>query len=111
MQQWQATGNEDQGDMDSDVMDAACHKCKKGDKAEKMLLCDRCDRGWHLFCLNPPLSKIPQGEWNCPKCMAKDAKRLLSSDPKGWMNEACALAADEVLARRRALVFLASCCR
>jgi hypothetical protein len=26
---------------------------------DKMLLCDLCDKGWHLFCLNPPLQVIP----------------------------------------------------
>jgi hypothetical protein len=28
----------------------------------KLMFCDRCDRGWHLYCLNPPLAKPPRGE-------------------------------------------------
>ena len=33
-----------------------------------MLLCDKCDTGYHTFCLKPPLKRIPEGEWYCPKC-------------------------------------------
>lgn len=107
MKQRQATANEDQSELESDILEATCHKCKKGHKPEKMLLCDTCDRGWHLFCLNPPLSKIPQGEWSCPKCSAKAAKRLVSCDPRGWMTEPSVLAIDEVSADRGDLICLA----
>jgi hypothetical protein len=33
-----------------------------------MLLCDRCDRGYHCECLNPPLLYIPIEDWFCPNC-------------------------------------------
>ena len=35
-----------------------------------MLLCDECGTGWHMRCLNPPLSAIPPGAWVCPSCEA-----------------------------------------
>jgi hypothetical protein len=28
-----------------------------------MLLCDGCDKGFHLFCTTPRLHAIPQGDW------------------------------------------------
>ena len=84
-------------DIESDIVEATCHKCKRGDKPEKMLLCDTCDRGWHLFCLNPPLSKIPDGEWSCPKCVSKTAKKQMDSDAKGWMSQPAAAAPNEVV--------------
>ena len=31
-----------------------------------MLLCDQCQRGWHIACLTPPLSPLPKGEWDLP---------------------------------------------
>ncbi|KAL0571375.1 hypothetical protein V5O48_010591 [Marasmius crinis-equi] len=45
----------------------ACVACKKdsGDPLE----CDKCDNPYHLSCLNPPLSAVPEGEWFCPKCV------------------------------------------
>lgn len=36
------------------------------------MFCDRCDRGWHLYCLTPALSKPPKGQWHCPTCVAGD---------------------------------------
>jgi hypothetical protein len=33
-----------------------------------MLLCDKCDDGWHMKCLNPPLYYKPKGDWFCPCC-------------------------------------------
>ncbi|SPO26503.1 related to histone acetyltransferase 3 (myst) [Ustilago trichophora] len=52
-----------------------CKKCEicrdKGDDAQ-LMFCDRCDRGWHLYCLSPPLSKPPKGQWHCPTCQTGD---------------------------------------
>jgi hypothetical protein len=28
-----------------------------------MLLCDGCDDAYHMFCLDPPLKSIPEGDW------------------------------------------------
>ena len=50
-----------------------CELCKGGHHEEKIILCDRCDRGCHLFCLSPPLDQVPEGEWLCPLCKAEDA--------------------------------------
>eukprot|EP00854_Cymbomonas_tetramitiformis_P034105 gene34105-biopygen12494 len=33
-----------------------------------MLLCDACNKGYHLWCLTPVLSEVPEGEWLCPRC-------------------------------------------
>ena len=35
-----------------------------------MLLCDKCDRGFHTFCLNPPLRAMPPKtvDWFCGDC-------------------------------------------
>ncbi|SAM82617.1 related to histone acetyltransferase 3 (myst) [Ustilago bromivora] len=52
-----------------------CKKCEvcrdKGDDAQ-LMFCDKCDRGWHLYCLSPPLSKPPKGQWHCPTCESDD---------------------------------------
>ena len=34
-----------------------------------MLLCDNCDDGYHTFCLDPPLTEVPEGHWLCPGCI------------------------------------------
>lgn len=38
------------------------------------MLCDGCDEGcYHTYCLDPPLSSVPEGAWFCPCCDPADA--------------------------------------
>ncbi|KZT71516.1 hypothetical protein DAEQUDRAFT_724032 [Daedalea quercina L-15889] len=46
-----------------------CEVCLKKDRGEEMLLCDGCDCGFHMFCLDPPLATIPKGQWFCHTCL------------------------------------------
>ncbi|XP_053961307.1 lysine-specific demethylase lid [Anastrepha ludens] len=52
-----------------------CHICNRGDVEESMLLCDGCDDSYHTFCLLPPLSSIPKGEWLCPRCVVEEVSK------------------------------------
>lgn len=45
-----------------------CMICRRKENPEKTLLCDECNRGCHIYCLKPKLTKIPQGDWFCPRC-------------------------------------------
>ncbi|KAJ8667429.1 hypothetical protein QAD02_009092 [Eretmocerus hayati] len=46
-----------------------CEVCQRCDREDRMLLCDGCDSGYHLECLNPPLHEVPLEEhWYCPEC-------------------------------------------
>ncbi|ESP04027.1 hypothetical protein LOTGIDRAFT_110219 [Lottia gigantea] len=49
-----------------------CIECKKcslcGKSGTNMLFCDECDRGFHMNCCDPPLSKPPKGNWSCNLC-------------------------------------------
>lgn len=42
--------------------------CGACDREDRMLLCDLCDYGYHMECLNPPLQTVPLEEWFCPDC-------------------------------------------
>ncbi|CAG9317409.1 SETD2 [Blepharisma stoltei] len=49
-----------------------CSICKKSsEEDEYLVLCDGCNKGWHIYCLKPPLEEIPSGEWMCQKCTLK----------------------------------------
>ena len=42
--------------------------CKrKGDEAT-LLLCDGCDKGFHMACLRLEEKDVPDGDWFCPAC-------------------------------------------
>ena len=52
--------------------DAPCEVCGSTEcEIMPMLLCDVCDAGWHLQCLQPPLDAVPDGNWLCPRCVAE----------------------------------------
>nr|CAH7761634.1 unnamed protein product [Callosobruchus chinensis] len=53
---------------EEDEEDFPCQKCGKSDHPEWILLCDKCENGWHCSCLRPPLLSIPEGDWFCPPC-------------------------------------------
>jgi len=55
-----------------------CLVCKKPDDEEggaTLLECEKCENPYHLHCLTPPLSAVPEGEWFCPKCTAEAESR------------------------------------
>lgn len=56
-----------------------CHNCGRGDIEESMLLCDGCDDSYHTFCLMPPLTEIPKGDWRCPKCVAEEVSKPMEA--------------------------------
>lgn len=39
-----------------------CHICGIKQDPDKQLLCDECDMAYHTYCLNPPLTSIPDDE-------------------------------------------------
>lgn len=46
-----------------------CETCGRGDDGVHMLLCDGCEAGYHIYCLDPPLSSVPKIDWYCSKCL------------------------------------------
>ncbi|GLG96446.1 Nucleosome-remodeling factor subunit NURF301 [Gryllus bimaculatus] len=62
------------------VLNTRCALCKRRGDGENMLLCDGCNRGHHLYCLKPKLTKVPEGDWFCMKC--KPEQKQESSEKK-----------------------------
>lgn len=58
-----------------EFIDTRCEICKKTDDEDNMLLCDECDKGYHLYCINMKQKDIPEGNWYCENCIKK--KKLL----------------------------------
>jgi len=46
-----------------------CSICGKSEDDDQLLFCDDCDRGYHMYCLSPPLKEPPEGSWSCHLCM------------------------------------------
>jgi transposase InsO family protein len=48
--------------------DVKCQVCGESDDEDIMVLCDKCDEGYHTTCLVPPLGGVPEEDWYCPRC-------------------------------------------
>ncbi|XP_043064360.1 zinc finger protein DPF3 isoform X2 [Drosophila ficusphila] len=46
-----------------------CSICGTSDNDDQLLFCDDCDRGYHMYCLSPPLTTPPEGSWSCKLCV------------------------------------------
>lgn len=46
----------------------ACAVCGEGGS---LLICDGCEGEYHLGCLRPALTTIPEGHWECDECVDK----------------------------------------
>lgn len=42
--------------------------CKDGGE---LLCCDSCPAAYHTFCLSPPITDVPDGDWKCPRCSVR----------------------------------------
>ena len=42
--------------------------CGEAEGHAAMVICDTCERPYHLQCCFPPRSTVPSGEWHCHQC-------------------------------------------
>lgn len=47
----------------------ACEICKSERDPDHIVLCDDCDKGFHLDCLSPPLRQVPNTQFYCDRCL------------------------------------------
>ncbi|BHF73229.1 choline dehydrogenase 5 [Sparganum proliferum] len=52
-----------------------CTECRDGGD---LICCENCPASYHIGCLNPPLSQIPEGVWLCPRCGCRPLKGRVS---------------------------------
>jgi len=71
-----------------------CRICFNKFGKDKTILCDKCDSEYHIFCLSPPLSEVPEGEWTCPACI-DDEKKKKAAEARKKANEARKKAEEE----------------
>lgn len=49
-----------------------CENCGRGEEVGSLVVCESCDNAYHGPCLDPPLKRRPEAEWNCPRCLVGD---------------------------------------
>ncbi|KAF7563184.1 hypothetical protein G7046_g994 [Stylonectria norvegica] len=51
-----------------------CETCGRGDDSGALLVCESCDHSYHGACLDPPMKRKHDSEWNCPRCLVGDGQ-------------------------------------
>ncbi|KAK4393008.1 Methyl-CpG-binding domain-containing protein 9, partial [Sesamum angolense] len=64
-----------------------CKVCGIDENNKKVLLCDTCDAEYHTYCLRPPLTKVPKGNWFCSFCGPKDTVQDSHLSPTSSIHE------------------------
>ncbi|KAG8253591.1 ubiquitin-like with PHD and RING finger domains 2 [Homalodisca vitripennis] len=62
--------------------ECGCHVCGLKTDESKQIMCDECDYAYHIWCLTPPLEKIPDvDDWYCHECK-NDENEIVSAGGK-----------------------------
>ncbi|XP_076763687.1 ubiquitin-like with PHD and ring finger domains 1 [Xylocopa sonorina] len=61
--------------------ECGCRICAGKEDEHNLLLCDECNYAYHLNCLNPPLTSIPEEDyWYCPECKNDENEIVKAGD-------------------------------
>ncbi|SCU77510.1 LADA_0A00826g1_1 [Lachancea dasiensis] len=61
--------SEDNDSAEDDDDEEGCTMCSRTSHQSRTILCDSCDKPFHIFCLDPPLNEVPRGKWVCNNCI------------------------------------------
>ncbi|XP_059927409.1 PHD and RING finger domain-containing protein 1-like isoform X1 [Gadus macrocephalus] len=73
--------DDDDGDG-SERVAVNCEACGRSDRSHLLLVCTRCDSGYHVNCLTPQVSRPPGAVWSCPDCAALSPPNSASAKRK-----------------------------
>ena len=68
-----STEEAETAETNGEPLPQVCEICERDDVAVTLLLCDGCDKSFHMLCLTPPLTEVPRGQWFCGRCVSKNA--------------------------------------
>ena len=58
-----------------------CRVCRDGGE---LLCCDRCPSSYHMHCLIPPMTVIPDEDWFCPRCTVSRSETMIPPSGAQW---------------------------
>ncbi|TVY52644.1 Lid2 complex component lid2, partial [Lachnellula cervina] len=62
------------GEHRSSAPGEKCENCGKNDDRGNILICESCDLGYHMCCLDPQVTHKPDYDWHCPRCLVGDGQ-------------------------------------
>ena len=76
-----------------------CLICDQGATTDDLLICDACDKGFHMECLDPPLGSLPEGRWICPICVPPPNRKR--GGTRGQLTSQSSYSGDVCLSHKR----------
>ena len=64
-----------------------CSVCSTPHDDDKMMFCDRCDRGFHTYCVN--VDQVPSGAWLCKNCTICNEQTAAANEDEKIIKEFC----------------------
>jgi hypothetical protein len=52
-----------------EIMNEHSDECRECGDGGDLILCEGCKSWYHLGCADPPLDKVPKGDWLCKPCV------------------------------------------
>nr|XP_054768903.1 chromodomain-helicase-DNA-binding protein Mi-2 homolog isoform X3 [Lytechinus pictus] len=65
---WSCPHCEGEGVPEPEPTDEHMEFCRVCHDGGELLCCEQCPSSYHIFCLNPPLRRVPEDDWVCPRC-------------------------------------------
>merc|ERR1711879_817117 len=57
----------------------SCSKCEEDKDDDKIFFCDRCNLGYHYYCVG--LKGVPEGKWYCKLCVKEVPELAPKEEP------------------------------
>ena len=69
--------------VEDEFQSQVCKTCGCGFGDVEMIVCDGCESLLHLSCLEPPLKRVPAGQWFCDDCLKLDSETSSTVELEG----------------------------
>lgn len=76
----------EESEEEDDYEEVVCEQCGSGERPDELLLCDECNKGFHMLCLSPIVVRVPMKLWHCPHCSADQHRVIKSMEEHKEMN-------------------------
>lgn len=64
----------------------SCNICGLKTDINRIIICEECQKAFHIFCLTPRLTEIPADEWYCFNCKTNDLE-IVKPGEKPFKNQ------------------------